>query len=160
MPWNQGNVFPKIEEDIRYTVLDFPLTAADFRGLLPGCWFADQAIDCLVRIVTSPDDSFLKLPEISILAGSCVAIESTMMGSELQIGLAKKKNYVCNDLWIFPSHLHRNHWILFVVLVKEKVIVILDSLYDFHEYDTDEHLQVTFAHLSAIKSYQKRWQQQ
>lgn len=42
--------------------------------------------------------------------------------------VVKRERLFLRDLWLVPTLVGRNHWVLFVVLMKQKQVLILDSL--------------------------------
>lgn len=88
-----------------------------------------MVIDTFLALVTSSD--MLAEGEASILTLESLGLECASMGSTFLLERAETKFFLYNDLWLVPSHSDRNHWILFIVLVKRKMILILNSMRKF-----------------------------
>ncbi|KAK3930925.1 Sentrin-specific protease 2 [Frankliniella fusca] len=81
---------------------------------------------------------------IRCLEADCLAIETAAMGLQSIVDRSKEDDLLFNDLWLVPTHVRRNHWILFTVLIRAKKIIILDSLYQGGSIDPAilEHVQI------------------
>lgn len=75
----------------------------------------------------------------------CHALENITFGVDSFLTDVAESPILFNDLWIIPSHVGRNHWVLFLALLREKIILILDPLYQQGTISNNvqEHLQVT-----------------
>ncbi|KAK3916264.1 Sentrin-specific protease [Frankliniella fusca] len=139
-PWEERRTFPFYSAQFLYTVKGFNLKENDFDSF--DRWLNDYIIDSFLQVITDP--SVLKEPEACINTISCLALENMTMGLDSVFIKASNSDMLFNDIWLVPSHVRRNHWILFLVLIKTKKIIILDSLPRKDEpcNDVIEHLQI------------------
>ncbi|KAJ1525567.1 hypothetical protein ONE63_010371 [Megalurothrips usitatus] len=58
-----------------------------------------------------------------------------------------------NDLWLVPTLIKGNHWILFLVVVKTKKIIILNSMYEGKQLSSSLLLHLQILRLLIQKSH-------
>ncbi|KAK3932002.1 Ubiquitin-like-specific protease 1, partial [Frankliniella fusca] len=149
--------------DVKYAVGNMTIYETDWSSLAPKSWLTDIIIDTFLSIVTSKDNLFEK--EAAVFLLHSLALDNATMGVQSIFSRAAS-DWILNDVWIVPTHINRNHWILLLragrddceerlallllVLIKAKKIVILDSMNSsILGNSVTEHLQV-LRHLLAI----------
>jgi hypothetical protein len=117
------------------------LSGWDFVSLGAKGWFTDLIIDCFLNICIQE-----WVDEASILRIDCGALEGVGDGMPNILDRAEKRSMLFNDLWLVPTRINRNHWILFVVVVKTKKIIVLNPLYEGKDLGPSllQHLQVLY----------------
>ncbi|KAK3915687.1 Sentrin-specific protease 2, partial [Frankliniella fusca] len=118
--------FPTFADTMRFSVADKVLCAEDFASLLPKQQLTDAAIDAFLKLMGT---------NIAKKTGACVEViashmlETASMGyADMFLQSAIENNLICRDLILVPALVDRNHWILFVVRVRDRSIFLLDSL--------------------------------
>ncbi|KAK3916578.1 Ubiquitin-like-specific protease 1 [Frankliniella fusca] len=152
-PWETHDDFVDVfSENHYYNVMGYNITAWDINTLAPGQWLTDAVIDSFVALTS--DSTSLCEPQAAIFVLDSLAIENATMGLQSIFKKAQNDQILFNDVWLVPTHVHRNHWILIVVLIKAKTIIVLDPLYSGSLISTavEEHVQITRLLLSYSHS--------
>ncbi|KAE8741321.1 hypothetical protein FOCC_FOCC013142 [Frankliniella occidentalis] len=125
----------------KFTYKKCTINPQDWLSLSPSTYLNDSIIDIFLKIVTSDE---LIAKDASVKLASCLALENISMGLVGLFSRVKKDNWILSDIWIIPTHIRRIHWILLLVLIKQKKIVILNSMpSDTPSHEELEQLQIT-----------------
>lgn len=94
-------------------------------------------------------DASVHLIPGTILESISFVGRETDMGEESLMMKMVSGAIMFKDVWLVPSHINRNHWVLFLILIRRKYIIVLDSMHGNKALPQDvrNHLQVTFAWL-------------
>lgn len=142
-PWSIAYAKSPLIYKHEIVVAGFSLSKVDFDSLGANGWLTDLVIDCSLSLFIKEcmDDQ-----EASILRIDCHSLEGASDGLHTILERAEKRSMLFNDLWLVPTRINRNHWILFVIVVKSKKVIVLNPLYEGNNLGASllEHLQVLY----------------
>lgn len=148
-PWGTNTQVETISGREKVIVMGFHLQEADFISLQSSNWLTDQILDCFLALCVKKYSD----PEASIARMGCCDLSSISKGLHNIIQRVEQKFMLFNDLWLVPTLIKGNHWILFVVIVKTKKIIILNSMYEGKELSSSLLLHLQILRLLILKSH-------
>lgn len=95
----------------------------DFLSMRETEWLTTPIVECFQDIMMQ--EAAKKKPEIFDM--SPTALQYMSMGVDSYVTEILSSPKICKDLWCVPSNLSGNHFVLFLVIIKEKRIIILNS---------------------------------
>ena len=133
-PWEGLSTYPDISSTFKKR---FPFGILDFRDIsfLQGIrtWLYGDVIDAAHWIWSDrAADIDLRVLPVSHLFLQCRRSENSIISGWLQGG-----DGLDYDIWMIPLQVGNNHWVLFVIIFKHRIILLLDSMHDEKHLDND-----------------------
>ncbi|KAK3911039.1 Sentrin-specific protease 2 [Frankliniella fusca] len=105
----------------------FPRIPEKYVG--PGSELTDTVIDRFISILIAEAERVVEKKSFDaakVLSFEVSLLHNVSMGLPYKERLSQNKLFY--DAWLVPTQVERNHFVLIVVLMRKKVIIILDSL--------------------------------
>ncbi|KAK3922731.1 Sentrin-specific protease [Frankliniella fusca] len=145
-PWDHCNQEERFDQNFDYHVANYQFSQGDYDSLSGSSWLTDRLIDCFMALALSSD--FLSNSEASLLVLDSMVLECATMGLQSVFERAIRSKFIFNDVWIVPTHVQRNHWIL----IRTKKVIIVDPLGGRVSDSVEEHIQIVRHMLSLSHS--------
>jgi len=134
-----------LKEDSGVTAYERLISKVDLQSMKVGCDFTDNIVDSLIRLAAKCMAEIFSarvycLPSTTI-EYSTLKLECFPFCNVLK--QVKEDQAYFKDIWLVPCNVSRSHWLLFVVLIKKRRILVLDS--SSHPYNVNPQLQVQYS---------------
>ncbi|KAJ1526398.1 hypothetical protein ONE63_009536 [Megalurothrips usitatus] len=128
--------FPIIKNKFKGFIMGNTIYDRDFSSIGPDQELSDNAIDAFLLVMKV--EARTLGAEVLVLPSYLLTLIS--MGLPIDSGVGPTQLF--NDLWLIPAQIERNHWILFAIFMRKKIVLILDSLNKNVTNDTKERLKI------------------
>jgi hypothetical protein len=132
--------FPEIPPKFTGLVFGNIIYDSDLSSCMEGNDLTDNAIDTFMVIMKGKAED----EGAAVFILPCYLLATISMGLPFDDWI--KPENMFHDLWLIPTQIERNHWVLLVAFMRRKIFLVLDPLYKNMGSDIKDRIRVSLDH--------------